>query len=744
VAALPDNRLPEPRTSFIGRQHVLAELRQRMPGSRLVTLTGPGGTGKTRVALEAAASMRDAYPDGVFFVSLAPVTNPELVMATIAGALAITDDGRRTPLEALQNLLRRRHVLLILDNFEQVVDAALDLSRLLAECPRVSVLATSRAPLRILGEQELAVPPLDRDESVRLFVERAQAVNLEFVLTDDNRAAVEELCRRLDDLPLAIELAAARTRLLDPRAMLGRLERRLPLLTSGARDAPLRQQTLRNTIAWSYDLLESSEQLVFRRLAVFVGGCTLDAAQAVCAPEQVDFFEDVDSLVAKNLVRGHTTGDDVRISMLETVHEFALDQLASSQEVESLHERHVAFFLSFAEQAEQELNGLAAPGWFARLETEHDNLRSALEWSLAHSANGADSALRLAGALGRFWWMAGDFGEGSRWLTRTLLLEAPSARVRMKALQAAGWLAHVQRDSAAARTLLEQALAIAEALDDKWWRAWILHTLGRVAYFDGDALRATELGQRSLAIAEAIGDRWLSAWAVHLLGLAAYVAGDYAEAEAQLARCVGMRRALGHLEGLLIVLHLQGVAAHRLGRTTEALELAREALDIARRLSSAWFFICLLPVFASFAAIRQPRRAARLGGVVTAMCESTQALPIPITQSLFDESMAIARRKLGQPAFDAAWAEGQRLSLEAALAEAESVEVVSSHAPSHLTPAEVEVLRRMARGLTSQQIADDLVLAVATVDRHITHIYRKIGKRGRAAATTFALDNGLT
>jgi non-specific serine/threonine protein kinase len=737
--------VPEARTSFIGRQRQLAELRQRLPTTRLITLTGPGGTGKTRVALQAAAAVREVYPDGVFFISLAPVSDPELVMPTIASALAITDDGRRTSLEALQNLLRRRRVLLILDNFEQVVDAALDLSRLLAECPGVNVLATSRAPLRILGEQELAVPPLDRDESVRLFVERAQAVNLDFALTGENSAAVAELCRRLDDLPLAIELAAARTRLLDPRAMLSRLERPLPLLTAGARDAPPRQQTLRNTIAWSYDLLEPSEQVLFRRLAVFVGGCTLDAVQSVCAAEETDVLEYVDSLVSRNLARATQTTAGARISMLETVREFAREQLASTSELDSLHERHAAFFLSFAEQAERELNGPAAPDWLARLEIEHDNLRAALEWSLTRPTDGGECALRLTGALGRFWWMAGHFGEGRRWVTRALRIEsAASSESRMKALQAAGWMAHAQRDSASARTFLEQSLAIAESRQATWWRAWILHALGRVAYFEGDANRATDLGQRSLAVAESMGDRWLAAWAVHLLGLAAYVAGDYAQAEAQLGRCVEMRRELGHLEGLLIVVHLQGVAVHRLGRTTEALTLVREALEIARRLNSGWFYICLLPVLASFAALRQPRRAARLGGVVTAMCESTQALPIPITEALFDESMVIARRKLGQAAFDAAWAEGQRLSLQAALSEAELVEVADSRPVSQLTPAEVEVLRRMARGLTSQQIADDLVVAVTTVDRHITHIYRKIGKRGRAAATAFALDNGLT
>jgi non-specific serine/threonine protein kinase len=314
----------------------------------------------------------------------------------------------------------------------------------------------------------------------------------------------------------------------------------------------------------------------------------------------------------------------------------------------------------------------------------------------------------------------------------------------MKALHAAGWLAHVQRDCDSACTLLEQSLAIAAERDNQWWRAWILHALGRVAYFDNDAVRAAELGQQTLALAEALGDAWLEAWALHLLGLAAYVGRDYRTAHAYYERCLTIRGALGHLEGMLIVLHLDGIAVYRLGRPAEALALLRQALEIARQVDSAWFYTCLLPVFASFAAQHQPRCAARLGGTVTALSESAGTLPIPITEALFNESMGVARRKLGDPAFRMAWAQGQALSVESALAEAQAVEMAPEAAiPARLTPAELAVLRRLARGKTTQQIATDLLVAVSTVDRHISHIYQKIGRRGRSAATMFALEHGL-
>ena len=608
--------LPAARTSFIGRARELAEVQRLLQSTRLLTLTGPGGTGKTRVALEAAAALHDRHPDGVFFVGLAPIADQRLVASSILQAVAIADGGRQ-PIQVLTNFLYSRRVLLILDNFEQVLGAAVDIGQLLVSCPRLHVLATSRAPLRLSGEREFPIPPLGRHESVRLFVDRASAVNADFTLTDGNAPDVAELCRQLDGLPLAIELAAARTRLLDPRAMLTRFGRHLSLLTDGARDAPARQQTLRNTIAWSYDLLEPDEQSLFRGLAVFVGGCTLDAAQAVCAPDASDTLDRIESLVAKNLVRPVPAAPgNVRITLLETMREFGLEQLAWTGELESVRRRHAAYFLALAEQAEPLLGGRSVCTWLNRLETEHDNLRSALDWSLGEHDRGAETALRLAGALGRFWWMAGHFGEGSRWLARALGGGPVGPAVRMKALHGAGWLAHLQRNSPAARTLLEESLAIAEERADDWWRAWVVHALGRVAYFEGDVQRAAELAQRSLTIAEPLGDAWLIAWTVHLRGLAAYIGGDYATANAHYERCLAMRRELGHLEGLVIVLVLKAMAAFRLGHSAEALALTREALDIARQLNSAWFFSSVLPIFASLAAEQQPERAARLGGAV--------------------------------------------------------------------------------------------------------------------------------
>jgi predicted ATPase len=594
--------------------------------------------------------------------------------------LTLSDDGRRTPLAALTHALRQREVLLLLDNFEQVLDAAPDIGHLLEACPGVRVLATSRAPLRIAGEQELAIPPLDQQHAVWLFVERARAVNADFALTADNAAVVAEVCRHLDGLPLAIELAAARSRLLDPHTLLQRLDRRLLLLTAGDRDAPARQRTMRDTIAWSYDLLDANDAALFRQLSVFVGGCSLEAAQAVSGLDVEAVFDRIDSLAANSLLRPMPADSgEVRVTLLETVREFGVEQLLAREELTSVRARHAAYFVELAERSEPGLNGREAGVWIDRLQSDHGNLRAALEWALRQSEVDGDGhmALRLAGALGRFWWMAGYFGEGGRWLARALSSDRArlDSAVRMKALLSAGWLAHVQRDSATANRLLEEGLAIAGAREDAWWQAWVLHALGRVAYFDNDAPRASGFGQRSLRLAEGLDDAWLTAWALHLLGLAAYIAGEFRLAEAYYERCLDLRRDLGHVEGLFIVLHLKAVAVYRLGRMAETLELAREALRIARQLNSVWFFTCLLPIFAGLATARQPRRAARLGGAVIAMSDSAHTLPIPITEEFFKENMRVAREKLGEAGFAAAWAQGQALSLESALDEADAVEV---------------------------------------------------------------------
>jgi non-specific serine/threonine protein kinase len=759
----PRNGLPGSRTSFVGRASVLADVKQLIRStshaSRLLTLTGAGGTGKTRIALQAAGGMLDDFPDGVHFVDLAPVSDSQLVGASIAQTLGVSGDSRQAPLDAVKKYLLDRHLLLILDNFEQVLGAAADVAELLSACPRLQALVTSRAPLRLLGEQELSVPPLEVPEpttcgtlalsdceSVQLFVDRARAVQPEFAPGGNTLAVVAEICRRLDGLPLAIELAAARIRLLEPRAMLGLLERRLELLTGGARDAPTRQQTLRNTIAWSYDLLEPREQDFFRRVSVFVGGCSLDAAQAVCNEGQiVDLAE---SLVAKNLLRPLAAGgsqSEVRIGMFETIREFGLEQLAWTGEMEPLRRRHADYFLSLAEEAEVGLRGPQVRSCLERLEREHDNLRAALAWGLAaDSDQSAHIALRLAGSMARFWYMAGHNDEGRRWTARALANTPAHTPARAKALYGTAWLAHNQRDFAAARTMLEESLAIAEELDDAWARGWVLHMIGRVAYMANDPIGAQQFAEKALPVAEATGDRWLIAWIFHLMGLAAYLAGDDATAHVHYDRTVAIRRDLGDLEGLAVVLHLKGMLPHRAGDLRAAHALYREALELADEIKSTWHYLCVVPLFASLAAERQPSLAARLAGAVAVLTESAQTLPIPITEAFFNAGVRLARRKLGDTAFQAAWADGRAMPLEAAVALAREV-VLKPHGdtPANLTTAEVEVLRRLARGLTTREIATELVVAVSTVDRHITHIYAKLGCRGRAAAATFAVEHGL-
>jgi non-specific serine/threonine protein kinase len=747
------------RSTFIGRQQVLADVRRlhatAADGSRLLTLTGPGGTGKTRVALEAARAALDLHRDGVYFVELGPISHAALVAPTVAQTLGVSTDGREPPLNVLKNYLRERRLLLILDNFEQVLGAAVDIVELLSTCRHLHVLVTSRAPLRVLGEIELPIPPLGlpdsgdaeslaRCESVQLYVERVRAVRPDFVLSDDNAAAVADICRRLDGLPLALELAAARARLLEPRAMLAPLEHRLQLLTSGPRDAPARQQTLRNTITWSYELLDPEEQALFRHVSVFVGGCSLEAAQAIHGEGQI--LDGIDSLVAKNLLLSLGTVDEkVRVAQLETIREFGLEQLAWTGELEPMRRRHAEYFLALAEQGEPELGGPAARVWLDRFELEHDNLRAALEWALAQPGPGGDEALRLAGALARFWWIRGHFREGRRWLDRVLPTGPAGTRARMKALYGAGWFAHMQHDLAAARMLLDESLAIAEAVHDDRARAWVTHVIGRVAYFGGDAAGARHFGESSLRIAQAIGDRWLIGWAVHLLGLAAHIARDDASAHALYEESLAIRKELGHLEGIAIVLHLEGMLYHRAGDSAAALALYRDALELSTELNAAWLVRTILSLFAGLAPAWQPELAARLGGAVTVMSESANTLNIPLTEALFTQGMQSARSRLGEAAFAAAWAHGRAMSLDAAIAAAWSVEVrPATEFPAGLTATEVDVLRHMASGRTTAEIASELHVAVSTVDRHITHVYQKIGRRGRAAAAAFALEHGLT
>lgn len=550
-AAQPETRtsphhLPVPLTPLIGREAEVASIRELMARDevRLVVLTGPSGTGKTRLALQVTTELLPRFDDGVWFVPLAPVADPNLVPSAIAQALGLKESEKKPLVELLKERLRRARALLVLDNFEQIVEAGPFLTDILAACPRVEVLVTSRATLHLSGEYDFPVPPLPLPDpalpasaetisaspAVALFIERARAVQPDFALTDGNSRAVAEICARLDGLPLAIELAATRIRVLSPEVMRSRLENRLELLTGGPRDFPERQQTMRGAIAWSYDLLGEDERLLFRRSSVFVGGFTLEALGAVCSgsgDREGKLLDRLTVLVEESLIRREDdAGGAPRFMSLETIREFARECLRTSGEMETIRRRYTRFFLRLAETAEAELIGANQGLWLDRLEADQENLRSASEWAL--ESGDLETALRLDGALWRFWWIRGYPAAGRARLTRLLGLAGGEVRTRpfMKVLYAAGVLADAQGDYAEARRLFDENLTISRELGDLAGVANSLNNLGIIAVRENDHDRARSLYEESLAIWERLGDPRPIALSLANLGNVAVARGD--------------------------------------------------------------------------------------------------------------------------------------------------------------------------------------------------------------------------
>src|SRR6266567_1116039 len=482
----PKHNLPVQLTPLIGRKHDSASAAAllRRPEIRLLTLTGTAGVGKTRLALHLATELLDGFADGVYFVPLAPISDHALVVPTIAQTLTLREVSDRPFLDLLEDYLQDKQLLLVLDNFEQVVRAAPLLSELLEVCLELKLLVTSREVLHLRAEHQFAVPPLDLPDlkhlhksqslsqyaAVELFLQRAQAVKPDFQMTPANARAIGEICSRLDGLPLALELAAARIKLLSPQALLARLEHRLSVLTGGAQDVPVRQQTLRNTIEWSYNLLDAQEQQLFRRLSVFVGGCTLPAIEAICAAlDDADgegqVLDRVASLIDKSLLQRTEQGEDeLRIGMLETIREYGLERLIVSGEAEAARQAHAMYYLALAEEANAELSGPRQAVWLERLEVEHDNLRAVVRWSLEPAEDVAqrrEALLRLGGALVEFWHVHGHYSEGRNVLESALAgSEGVAAPVRVKALGAAAMLVTMQGDVEQATILVEESLTL--------------------------------------------------------------------------------------------------------------------------------------------------------------------------------------------------------------------------------------------------------------------------------------------
>ncbi|HEU4875589.1 MAG TPA: tetratricopeptide repeat protein [Pyrinomonadaceae bacterium] len=727
-AVIHPHNLPAPITPLVGRTIEANTIKKlfRQQNARLITLTGPGGTGKTRLGLGVAAQMLGNFEDGVFLVNLAPITDADLVASAIAKTLNVKESAERPLIDSLKEGLREKCMLLLLDNFEQTLDAAPLVVELLTACPRLKILVTSRAVLHVTGEYQFPVPPLslpnsksvppvkvvERYSAVALFSQRARAIKPDFAITESNIGTVIEICRRLEGLPLAIELAAARIKLFPPKAMLALLNDRLQLLTGGARDLPERQQTMRSAIAWSYDLLEEQEKKLFRRLSIFVDGCTSEAAEAVCngsSDLKLDVLEGLASLVDKSLQRQEEYfGGEPRFRAFETIREYGRECLSKSGEESAIRRQHANFFLKFVEQIEPELLGSNQELWLDRLEAEHENLRAALKWCA--EAREVDIGLRLAGALWRFWSTRGFLVEGREQLTRllTLCTVLPPSKAMRKALYAAGVLAESQGDYPAARSYFEKNLSIHRDSGDKWGVANSLNNLGIIAFRNNEYVTARSLYEESLSLWRELGNQRAVALSLINLGNIAEKLDNHLRATSlyqeslalfrELKDVHGIASALGHLadaarrdedyqsartlyEESLAMFMESGSKWHIANVLADLGELARERGDCIRAQSLYQESMVifgelgdirgLARLFEAFMALaigqNRPERALRLASAADAVRKEYGVPLSPDQETELKASLQSIKRSLSESTQASAWSSGASMPIERAI-----------------------------------------------------------------------------
>jgi predicted ATPase/DNA-binding SARP family transcriptional activator/DNA-binding CsgD family transcriptional regulator len=808
------HNLPAPRSSFVGREQEIVKVKRELAMTRFLTLTGVGGSGKTRLALEVARDLIGAYPDGVWLVELAPLSEGNLVPQAVAGAMGVREHPGQPLIDTLIEAWHGENMLLILDNCEHLIDGVAHFANTLLDCcPRLRILTTSREALRVEGEVVWRVPALslpepqllpsvselEGSESARLFSERARQRDPAFAVTPQNAPTVAEICRKLEGIPLAIELAAARVGSLSVEQMVRKLEDSLKLLTSGNRTAPARQQTLRGTLDWSYELLSKWERVLFRRLSAFAGGFTLEAAEALEPSKHSEDDSIVDllsQLVDKSLVVAETgEGGVLRYRMLEPTRQYALERLEMSGEEEAVRRQHAAFFIALAEEAEPELTGSQQKLWLDRLEAEHENMRAALSWLL--ETGEAELGLRLGGALWRFWYARGYLSEGRKWLQAVLASgdHPESTSVRARALGGMGWLAELHGDYEPARAAYEESLKLSQKMGDKRNLAASLNSLGSVALSQGDyerartlleeslsvfrelgnerniasgsnalgelafsqddRVRAVRLFEEALRLARKAGDMQGMAVSLNNLGYASLLDGDWEQATEQLEESLALARELGDMLGTAITATNLGLAALIQGNHLQATVLLRESLALLQEIEDENNIADCLETIAGIAGAQgSAQRAARLWGAAQALREDIGLQLLPRERDLHEPYVATARSRLDEAAWKKAWAEGRAMTLEEAveyaLSEQEAATPLTT-APEQLsteeslptlTPREQEIAALVAQGLTNRQIASELSISEHTAATHIAKILKKLGLRSRTQIDSWLAQEG--